>query len=1193
MEVRMLQKKKFFIALVFMGSLLIAGSLAWTNFGSSVLNAWFGEGADIGPGGTLHNDHNPGEGDVDHKDIYVENWGSEPLLVRIRLTEYMEIGIGAGIREGEPGTNLAISIDGYEGRNINDHSTWTPHDPEANDDVFRQYWRWTMGGQKYYFPAPYDLRGELDPATGFDFISTSSPAMIDPDDIESMDRAKQTLYARVLTMSDWIDSGGHLGNYWVLDSDGYAYWAAPLLSGDATGLLLHKIEQIQEPTDYYFYAIHVHAHMATIDNAPNNYEMFLDDASVNAKVLVNRVAEEIKSMTEVIPTPTEVPEGPTEPNDPEGPTEPNDPEDPTEPNDPEDPTDPPCDVKVTNSITGVSANLDTGIISVEVTADSASFLELRVLNDVSGSSTDWKSGALIASGRTGIIEPVEKAFIDVAISSVLPQHFVVIASLVDSDGNELCEPFVFLNFTNAHEQFLAKTVYDFNEDKVIRLDGSYNNNFMVVRDDVTKIQEGENGRNSLDVSRIEEDIYIFGRADNTISSLNINERIVVVSEDGENVYLISVLNTHINGDVVSLTAASNYALSDFFIFVKINYVEEIDSVIIDMSETDPNLELVFDHADPNLDTYSEQTRQYDTQHPRNNNDDSRDNNLIHLDDVSSHGINLNFTHPWPPSQDDRLFVNGSISYRLTISATFSYDPSLFGESYTYCSLIATTEFSLTVSGQLRLDDEEDPAFDFEIRGPKILIPTKVPGLTGRIKLAFPLDWELSAAVTGKYTNRAESGFIYCSISGHQIIDNRESFAECEMTGTARLAFGVEATLSLDFFRVVEFQVILYVGLELRGTLFSSGLNISNAPSRHECELCIEGVSYVFATLTFRFLIQIITLNDSRLDVTHEARRYLDSFYISLINDAASVHNGQISAGWGSRCPNVTHRTTIIPRDEQGVIIGSATVDIDNRDTGRFVYSGTGQFTVYLYDGNYVALAIDDGLTLGYMEFSVDSNAQEVNIFPNTSMPTPEPTPGPEPTPNPEPTPSPGMFRTEIVFLLDFNNSPENRNLRGLNTTLARRITEKLDYGNEIKIVVLDGSVIMKLDFTTDRQAVYRKLYELSSVDYTNRADLSYALANIADLFSASDSHLGRKQLIVFTDGTNRDFNPNYQQAIRAANANRIQANVVHMGRIANGYLVGLAESTGGIYIAAPARNDWVLENVPTRIADRINFHTRP
>jgi len=275
--------------------LLVAGTFAWTNFNSSIVNNFFGTGTGIvnpeqDPGGTLHNDFEEGK---DYRDVYVENWGTEPLIVRIRLTEYMEVGDGAGSQNAE--NNHASSI--VDGALIDDPNTWTPFNSDASDS-FRHYWNWTMGGQKLYFPAPSYLRGTQD-ANGVDFVSTRSP--VGTIDGYLIAIYMPTLDAEILTMAEWVDRGMPLGHYWVVDTDGYSYWAAPLLPNEATGLLLHKVELNNRPIEDFYYAINVVAHMATIDDVPDNYTRFLLDASEDATMLVNHVADAIRDNYDELP----------------------------------------------------------------------------------------------------------------------------------------------------------------------------------------------------------------------------------------------------------------------------------------------------------------------------------------------------------------------------------------------------------------------------------------------------------------------------------------------------------------------------------------------------------------------------------------------------------------------------------------------------------------------------------------------------------------------------------------------------------------------------------------------------------------------------------------------------------------------------------------------------------------------------
>lgn len=77
--------------------------------------------------------------------------------------------------------------------------------------------------------------------------------------------AAETLAANVWSMEYWKNQGCPVTNVWVWDTDGWAYWAAPLQPGEATGLLLNGIEKENSgklDKDCY-YAINVVAQFAT------------------------------------------------------------------------------------------------------------------------------------------------------------------------------------------------------------------------------------------------------------------------------------------------------------------------------------------------------------------------------------------------------------------------------------------------------------------------------------------------------------------------------------------------------------------------------------------------------------------------------------------------------------------------------------------------------------------------------------------------------------------------------------------------------------------------------------------------------------------------------------------------------------------------------------------------------------------
>jgi len=128
-----------------------------------------------------------------------------------------------------------------------------------------------MGGQAYFYPAPIDKREDKS------FVAQGSPGVIAGSINDEGVQARQTRSAQVVTMTQWRADGSPIGDYWVLDFGGWAYWASPLEPGETTGLLLNRVTQITSPAKDYYYGINVIAQMATRDlDDFDNYRRFSD-----------------------------------------------------------------------------------------------------------------------------------------------------------------------------------------------------------------------------------------------------------------------------------------------------------------------------------------------------------------------------------------------------------------------------------------------------------------------------------------------------------------------------------------------------------------------------------------------------------------------------------------------------------------------------------------------------------------------------------------------------------------------------------------------------------------------------------------------------------------------------------------------------------------------------------------------------
>lgn len=321
-------------AVTLAAAIMLSGTFAWQSLNQTAKNEVDGEA--MNPGGRLHDYFNGS-----NKDVFVENFTNEgengvPIFARVRLDEYMELGEGAGLKDGE-GINNAVPL--VADTDINDVTSWTTHKPGATLEdceqgtpgTFHDYFTWKLGGQTVYMPTfdknkdslQADINGTLEGAYGDpfdDYVEYTAGEQVTQDavydnDLNNVDEgagavnpdnittkaethtAAQTKTATVMTMRQWLDGGCQMGDYWVYDEDGWAYWASPILPGETTGLLLDGIDLVSEPLEDWYYSINVVAQFATAGDwgEKDNTGFYDSDKGLppteNALFLLNQAAK--------------------------------------------------------------------------------------------------------------------------------------------------------------------------------------------------------------------------------------------------------------------------------------------------------------------------------------------------------------------------------------------------------------------------------------------------------------------------------------------------------------------------------------------------------------------------------------------------------------------------------------------------------------------------------------------------------------------------------------------------------------------------------------------------------------------------------------------------------------------------------------------------------------------------------------
>jgi len=305
------------LAIVLAAAIIVSGTLAWQVITQRAINRV--DAINDGPG-RVHDDFCAESG---NKDVFAENYSTtESLWVRIRLSEFMSVN---GVPFA-PNTSIDYPLGNAT------YNPWTTHiplvgQPENNASVsggreFRDYVSWNMGGQKWFMPTHnHDSACSQTVASGdgIDFTTGGQTALGGNDGTENFwgqgdthtntlrrpngqqtanvtHTAQQTLphVQDVITMSQWIAGVPALnidpmqnGPFWVVDYDGWAYWAELLPPGEATSLLLDHIHFTPgNDGTHWSYAIFVEGEFATA----YSWEQAWPDLTPEAEELIRQVS---------------------------------------------------------------------------------------------------------------------------------------------------------------------------------------------------------------------------------------------------------------------------------------------------------------------------------------------------------------------------------------------------------------------------------------------------------------------------------------------------------------------------------------------------------------------------------------------------------------------------------------------------------------------------------------------------------------------------------------------------------------------------------------------------------------------------------------------------------------------------------------------------------------------------------------
>ncbi len=526
---------------------------------------------------------------------------------------------------------------------------------------------------------------------------------------------------------------------------------------------------------------------------------------------------------------------------------------------------------------------------------------------------------MTASGITQVTPDTETVTVDIAAEE-MPQYFLVRAFLLDSDYSPLCLAFESSLYTEEVQDILKKTVNDFDQDKVLNLDDSVDNNFAVYKESVKQIKTGT-GKNHIVSGDAQSGKYVIENADETIRKLKAGDIFAGQKEDGETV-IVKVKSVVCDGTTVTVTQEET-ELDEVFDYVKVDTESGMDKVQIDNSSCDDGV--VYHGLEDG--TEELQTYALDGEH-------KEEKTAVYTFQESD--------------KDAVLGLSGSI--KLNTSA---YVKIYLAKKYQYLKVELKHSASLTVDAKMKVDGKVKLGqFTF----------APVPGVY--IEFTPSLVTKLSAKISMSGKLEESIGFIFQNDIGIRNISSEPSFKpEVKIDGTFFIGLSMEPKIKIVSDSIAAAGMDAQMGVEISAAkdLLDSGSD----SKKHDCEQCIAGE--INGKAEVNFYVKLLENKKLKLAKKFEWTIKITDFYYSITHD---------EFGWQT-CPYIKYKVTVSTVDSQGNPLENVLVN------NEVTTDSAGNAVLYLPNGTYNIPAKKEGYGSGSKEFTIENASKKIKIVVNT------------------------------------------------------------------------------------------------------------------------------------------------------------------------------------------------------------------
>ena len=587
-----------------------------------------------------------------------------------------------------------------------------------------------------------------------------------------------------------------------------------------------------------------------------------------------------------------------------------------------------------NSISGLK--IAGNIASVELHAETEADLVVAIY--------DEQQIQMLASGKTAVSS--DENNVEITISGKIPDYFIASAYLLDKKIHQaLCNAYTTELYTKEIRNLQDSTVKDFDEEKVVQLDGNNEKtNFAVYNTGTVVVDETTGGTQLLDNGNGK---YTVENAGSNIRNLKKGDTLSYEYKDGT-LLLIKVAEISVNGTTAEIVEDSNAELKDYFDYVKIEADSSTGETTVDNSNLEEGIIPV--NSTKNISEFSAKSSGLQAK--------------LSITDTITYTVERKFENEeLPEDKRDNVTVTGKLDFSYGAYLEYYITPI---HSYYSLEFVYSQQIGVKISGKLsRKEIEIGNVSVMPIEGVIIgFIPTFI------IEASGEFDWsgKVEARVGGNYDSK--QGF-----SNTSALPSCQS--EFKLEGKLYIGLKMSPYVSIFDERLDKIFMDVEGGAEFYAIVQSD--NVSRDVI-HECKVCFGG------NITGKMSVLMgIDLGNGKIKDSkklYSGNKKLTDFYWSV---------DRLEFGW-TTCPHLRYPVNVTVKDSNGNSRkGKSTLTVTDKNSGNPVEIRTKEQSMnsieatdsqktkfYLPNGDYTVNADTDTMA-GKQDFSVEEEGTDVTV----------------------------------------------------------------------------------------------------------------------------------------------------------------------------------------------------------------------